>query len=455
MVVTSVDPKLKGIGKRRGLQIWRICKFALEDVPKEQFGNFFTGDSYIVLNTKNIGEWDVHFWLGKNTSQDEAGTAAIKTVELDDSLGGLPVQYREVQDNESSLFLSYFKDGIKYLDGGHQTGFNHVVDPYENYKPKLFHCKGKHNVKCAKESLNLGDVFILDKGLDLYVWMPPQSGRMERMKGVQQAKGIRDNERAGRPKIHVLDEDWKTNDEFWRVFGGKDKVSLVKSAAAGGKDENYWRDNRQQITLWKVSDSSGTLKVTKDAFIVDAAAGGLYVWVGKGCTIAERKKAMDWGQQYLKQQKRPENTQVVRVLETAEPSGFTQWFTNWNTAKKGSTFTPKLFHCSNASGKLVIEELVNFRQEDLQPDDVMVLDGQNLIYVWVGAGANRAEKDAAESTAKKYLETDAVPRHKKASIEVIFQNKETPTFKKYFPSWDEKLFEKQEQNYRNMRTLLF
>jgi hypothetical protein len=59
-------------------------------------------------------------------------------------------------------------------------------------------------VKCVKESLNLGDVFILDLGLDLYVWMPPESGRLERLKGIEQAKSIRDKERAGRPKIHIL-----------------------------------------------------------------------------------------------------------------------------------------------------------------------------------------------------------------------------------------------------------
>ena len=73
------------------------------------------------------------------------GAVAIKTVELDDSLNGLPVQHREVQGHESPLFLSYFKNGIKYLAGGVSTGFQHVVDPYENYAPRMFHCKGKRN----------------------------------------------------------------------------------------------------------------------------------------------------------------------------------------------------------------------------------------------------------------------------------------------------------------------
>ena len=44
--------------------------------------------------------------------QDEYGTAAYKTVELDTYLDDKPIQHREVEGYESELFLSYFPAGI-------------------------------------------------------------------------------------------------------------------------------------------------------------------------------------------------------------------------------------------------------------------------------------------------------------------------------------------------------
>lgn len=39
----------------------------------------------------------------------------------------------------------------------------------------------------------------------------------------------------------------------------------------------------------------------QDAFILDAGNGGVFVWVGKGCTMDERKKAMSHATEYLEQ----------------------------------------------------------------------------------------------------------------------------------------------------------
>lgn len=52
---------------------------------------------------------------GDLCTQDESGSAAIFTVQMDDFLGGKPIQYREVQGHESKTFLGYFKSGIKYM----------------------------------------------------------------------------------------------------------------------------------------------------------------------------------------------------------------------------------------------------------------------------------------------------------------------------------------------------
>lgn len=56
---------------------------------------------YVCLNTFTL------FCIVK--FQDEYGTAAYKTVELDTFLNDAPIQHREVEGHESELFKSYFK----------------------------------------------------------------------------------------------------------------------------------------------------------------------------------------------------------------------------------------------------------------------------------------------------------------------------------------------------------
>ena len=60
------------------------------------------------------GDGEGLFPAGKECSQDESTSAAILAMQLDDHLAGKAVQYREVQNNESQMFLGYFKSGVRY-----------------------------------------------------------------------------------------------------------------------------------------------------------------------------------------------------------------------------------------------------------------------------------------------------------------------------------------------------
>jgi len=336
-----------GCGQKVGLEIWRIEKFKVVHVPKETYGTFYSGDSYILLNTykKPGGDalaWDLHFWLGTYTSQDEAGTAAYKTVELDTLLGGAPVQHREVQGHESELFMTLFKNEIKLLEGGVDSGFKHV-EP-EKYAPRLLHLKGKKRVRVTQvdlssKSLNSGDTFVLDGGLRVFQWNGNKAGPQEKLKGAQLGRAIAD-ERRGRAKISVLEEGEKTADiaEFWKLLGGE---GPVKTAEEGGNDADAETEKGGMAVkrLFHLSDASGKMvfkevatgKISRskldsnDVFIFDTGSE-VFAWIGKGASKEEKAKALGFAQDYLKQYNRPNFLPICRIIEGSENSTFEQAF---------------------------------------------------------------------------------------------------------------------------------
>jgi gelsolin len=279
-------------------------------------------------------QWDLHFWLGTYTSQDEAGTAAYKTVELDTLLGGAPIQHREVQGYESDLFLSYFNNQIKLLDGGVDSGFKHV-EP-EKYVPRLLHIKGKRKVRVTQvdltsKSLNSGDTFILDGGLKIFQWNGTKSGPQEKMKGAQLSRALAE-ERKGRAKTFVLEEGEKTADaaEFWKTLGGE---GPVKSAEEGGDDLEHEKGGIKK--LFQLSDASGKMVFTEvasgkiprskldpnDVFIFDTGAE-VFAWIGKGASVDEKAKALSYAQDYLKKFNRPAFLPIAKILQGSENATF-------------------------------------------------------------------------------------------------------------------------------------
>jgi len=334
-------------GQKLGIQIWRIEKFHVISWPSNQYGKFYDGDSYIVLRTYKKDptspkiSWNVHFWLGKYTSQDEAGTAAYKTVELDDFLGGEPVQYREVQEHESDEFLKLFNNQITIMNGGIDSGFKHVEA--EKYRPRLMHLKGHKKVRVTEveithKSLNSGDVFLLDAGLALYQWNGKSAGPLEKQKGAALSRALKE-ERKGKPSVYVMEEGEKSADtvEFWKLLGGE---GPIKTAEEGGSDVEAEKENNKIRKLFQLSDASGKMEfklinegnaikrnqlISDDVMIFDAG-NEVYAWIGKGASKEEKKQALGFAQDYLTKFKRPSWLPISRVLEGGENETFEAHF---------------------------------------------------------------------------------------------------------------------------------
>jgi len=323
------------VGQAPGILVWRIENFHVVK-SKTPVGHFYSDDSYIVLHTQqdkanpNKLRRDIYFWLGRTTSQDEMGTAAYKTVELDDFLGGEPVQHREVQDHESENFVALFPNGVRILDGGVASGFHHVKP--EEYKPRLLHVKGRKvprvtQVEVHATSLNSGDVFVLDLGLRLLQWNGPRSHKMERNRAATLCRAI-DDERGGKPTVTVYNPGEKDEGEFWAALGsGPEGVSPDDDAdlaiEAGGARK-----------LFRLSDADGVLKTTQcahvtraelnsaDVFILDAG-NEVFTWIGRDASKGEKSKALHFAQTYLKDHpERPAWLPISRVLEGGENEVF-------------------------------------------------------------------------------------------------------------------------------------
>jgi len=48
---------------------------------------------------------------------------------------------------------------------------------------------------------------------------------------------------------------------------------------------------------------------------------------------------------------------------------------------------------------------MNFTQTDLIPEDVMMLDAHDIIFLWIGNNSNKEERDKAVTMAIEYLRT--------------------------------------------------
>ncbi len=327
----------KECGKAKGIEIWRIEKFQVVAWPKQDYGKFFDGDSYIILHTyeknenQGVLKYHIHMWVGADTSKDEAGTAAYKTVELDDHLGRKAILFRESQGRESELFLTFFKNKLEILKGGIESGFKKIEA--EKHVNRLLRVTLKNKVtrvfevKLERDSLNSKDCFLLDAGNYLYKWYGKSANHFEKFKAGEVSLALKEA-RKSVPKIIELEQD-TDNGEFWDLLGGKGDIRESEQEL----EVNKVTTEKKMI---KLSDASGKISCcvmasgkdvkkellsSDDVFFIELGLQ-VIVWIGKNASLCEKRYAIPYAEQYLQEAGLPRDILISTYQEGHENKCF-------------------------------------------------------------------------------------------------------------------------------------
>jgi hypothetical protein len=334
------------------LKIWRIENFEKVEVAKEQYGQLYSGDAYIILyeykDKRNADQSIIYFWLGSNSSADEKGAAALLTKALDDDMGGRPLQVRVVQGKEPPHFAGLFKGNMIVHLGGKASGFKNVnaADSYDTDGVSLFHVKGSNamntyaiQVEEKASSLNSLDEFVLVIPDKVFVWNGRGANEIEK----QTALSIGSKLSNGTRTVESIDEGSEPI-EFWEYLGGQ-------SEYADYSGDVLPRDAR----LFHASTATGSFKVQEidqftqedliddDIMILDTYTQ-LFVWVGSRSSDEEKQKSFDFAVRFCNEacDGREANIPIIKVKAGEEPIFFTCHFHAWDSelAKKNTFNDP-------------------------------------------------------------------------------------------------------------------
>jgi len=214
-----------------------------------------------------------------------------------------------------------------------------------------------------------------------------------------------------------------------RLGNVSDKVAQIRSTGSMFRIQAPYGDSARAIEQASVKCENLN---SGDAYIVSAPGGeAVYLWLGEGANEAEKELGKKIFNNYFSSA-----SVKLELKESEEPEEFWNAFeggkteySNSKTTGIASGFDPRLFHASNAQGFFHVEEIPNFTQDDMMNDDIMLLDAYTTIYVWIGNGSNKFEKNGAFKTATRYINSVRDERDK-SSVQIVEveAGREPPSF---------------------------
>uniref|UniRef100_A0A8C4DQ51 Protein flightless-1 homolog n=1 Tax=Dicentrarchus labrax TaxID=13489 RepID=A0A8C4DQ51_DICLA len=353
---------MEDVGQVPGLTVWQIENFIPVQVDETFHGKFYEADSYIILKTflddNGALNWEIFYWIGQEATLDKKAGSAIHAVNLRNFLGAECRTIREEMGDESEEFSAVFNNEISYIEGGTASGFYTVED--SNYSVRLYRVYGKKNIRLESvpvkaSSLDPRYVFLLDTGLEIFVWRGANATLSGTTKARLFAEKINKNERKSKAEITTLMQNQEPPG-FWEVLGGQPeeikkhvpddfspvRPKLYKVGLGLGYLElpqiNYklsveHKDPKIKLDILPEMRLVQSLLDTKGVYILDCWSD-VFIWIGRKSPRLVRAAALKLGQEICSMLHRPKHACVTRNLEGTECQIFKSKFKNWDDVLK-------------------------------------------------------------------------------------------------------------------------
>ncbi|XP_038135921.1 gelsolin-like [Cyprinodon tularosa] len=278
------------------------------------------------------------------------------------------------------------------------------------------------------------------QGHIIYIWQGAESSQDET--GASAVLAIQLDDELGGGAVQVRVVQGKEPPHLMSMFDGKPMVVYKggtsreggQSAAAETRLFRVRANPAGDTRAVEVEPSSSCLN-SNDAFLLVSSSGS-WLWKGKSSSSAEAK-----GADHLSEILQVTPTQLE---EGGEEDGFWEalggkedYCHSPRLSNSMDAHPPRLFACSNKSGNFQMEEVPGeLTQDDLAPDDVMILDTWDQVFVWIGKEAHEEEKREAAVSAERYIGTDPAGRDPRTPVVTLKQGFEPPTFTGWFLGWN-------------------
>lgn len=278
------------------------------------------------------------------------------------------------------------------------------------------------------------------QGHIIYIWQGAESSQDE--VGASAILAVQVDDELGGGAVQVRVVQGKEPAHLMSLFGGQPMVVYKGGTSREGGQSEVADTRLFQVRANAAGDSravevdpSSSSLNSSDVFLL-VSSSGCWMWRGRSSRSAEAQ-----GAEHL--------AQLLQVIPTSLEEGEEEdafwdvlggeedYCRSPRLKNEMEAHPPRLFACSNKTGNFLMEEVPGeLMQDDLAPDDVMILDTWEQVFVWIGNEALEEEKKEAAFSAVRYIESDPADRDPRTPIMTVKQGFEPPTFTGWFLGWN-------------------